>query len=607
MNATHFAIRTCTRLILSWWMLSAGLALSFNDARAAGQSYRYDNVERVVAIGDVHGGFPEMVGVLQGAKVIDNQLRWIGGKTHLVSTGDLLSRGDQERQVVELLMRLQTEASNSGGAVHVLLGNHEIMSLTGDLRYVSPGGFAAFTNTPATTNENSLLPAGFSERQQAFAPNGKLGQWLLQRPLMIRINDDLFVHGGLSSALKGMSLKEINENSLRDVRAFAENWHLLMGMGAIKSGDDFDLILNTARTLAKDSTDKARQLAAQALLQATKGLPFQSNGPAWYRGSSLCHPYFEQPELESILAGLGVRRLIIGHTPTTSFRISSRMEGKVLRMDTGMNRAIYHGNPAALIIEGNQATAHYLEGGGSPIKIESHREWNRPYGMSDAEIEDFLFTASITKTEELGTGITKPRRLTLEKNGRKMRAVFKFFDSDPWIERHAWSPKYNLADRYQYEMAAYKIDRLLGLELVPVAVLRKVDGTEGLVQYWVEKSVSDTDRVNKKMSYDGDCDQTQQRNLMAVFDILIQNVDRNSGNLLYDPDWQIWLIDHTRAFGALRGPPKELRYSVFVVNQPMAEALKTINEPNLLPLKKYLNQKQIQALILRARDLRDRR
>ena len=283
------------------------------------------------------------------------------------------------------------------------------------------------------------------------------------------------------------------------------------------------------------------------------------------------------------------------------------MDGKVLRIDTGMNRAIYHGNPAALILEEKLTTAHYLVEGSQPIKIESHREWSRPYGMSDAEIEDFLLTATITKNEELGTGITRPRRLTLEKNGRRMRAIFKYFDSDPWIERGSWSPKYNNADRYQYEVAAYKIDRLLGLELIPVAVLRRVDGVEGMVQYWVEKSLSDTDRANKQIAYDGECDREKQRNLMAVFDVLIQNLDRNTGNVLLDPDWQIWLIDHTRAFGAVRSLPTELKDTVYVVNAPLAEALKAIDEKNLSSLKKYLNSKQIHALTLRAKDLRDHR
>ncbi len=583
------------------WLLAA---LLLPLAHAAAQPYRFAGVARVVAIGDVHGSYPEFVGVLQGTGLVDAQSRWSGGKTHLVSTGDLLSRGDQARQVVELLMRLQREAAAAGGAVHVLLGNHEVMSLTGDLRYVSPGEFASFADGATATPP---LPRGFQQRMRAFAPDGPIGGWLLQRPVMIVINGDLFVHGGLSAKLAGRTLEDINREAIRDVRAFAESWQALVAAGALQPGDDFDRILAVSKSLATQAADvppSPLQAPAAALVEAVKGLAFQPDGPLWYRGSSLCHPFIEAPTLESVLAGLNARRLVMGHTPTLSLRIQSRLDAQALRIDTGMNKAAYAGRASALVIEGGRTTAfHVGEGMGMP-RVEDPREWTRPDGMSDAQIEAFLAGAPIVAREELSVGVTKPLRLTLEQGGRRIRAVFKSLDTDPGIERKRWERRFDPADRYVYDVAAYKLDRILGLQMVPVAVLRSIDGTEGVLQYWVEDTISETERIQQRREYAGECRYADQHALMNAFDVLIHNVDRNTGNILYDRDWQLWMIDHSRAFGTELELPPELRKQQIVVGPPLAKALEAVTVDNLTSLAPYLNPRQLQALARRAQRLR---
>jgi hypothetical protein len=95
----------------------------------------------------VHGAYPELVRLLRETAVIDESLRWQAGRTHLVSLGDLLDRGDESRKVLDLLMRLQDEAGRAGGAVHVALGNHDVMNIVGDLRYVSVAEYAAFAGS----------------------------------------------------------------------------------------------------------------------------------------------------------------------------------------------------------------------------------------------------------------------------------------------------------------------------------------------------------------------------------------------------------------------------------------------------------------------------
>src|SRR6266542_113549 len=99
----------------------------------------WKGVERIVAVGDVHGDLPQFTAVLRSAEVIDRDGNWSGGKTHLVQAGDLLDRGPDSRKVIELLMKLEKQAREASGEVHCLVGNHETMNLYGDLRYVSAG------------------------------------------------------------------------------------------------------------------------------------------------------------------------------------------------------------------------------------------------------------------------------------------------------------------------------------------------------------------------------------------------------------------------------------------------------------------------------------
>ena len=147
--------------------------------------YQWNDVPRVVAIGDVHGAYAELVSILQAAQVIDAQSRWIGGTTHLVSLGDLLDRGPQSLKAMDLLMRLQEEARSSGGYVHVLLGNHEVMNLTGDLRDVSDGEYEALNRIGGHT--------------RAFSLDGPYGSWLASLPFDNRNNDSILAHGAFSS------------------------------------------------------------------------------------------------------------------------------------------------------------------------------------------------------------------------------------------------------------------------------------------------------------------------------------------------------------------------------------------------------------------------
>ena len=100
--------------------------------------------DAVIAIGDVHGDFDDFVAILQHTGLIDKQNHWAGGKATFVQTGDLIDRGPKPREVMDLMMALEKEAPSSGGRVVSLLGNHEMMNIMGDLRYVTPENYRQF-------------------------------------------------------------------------------------------------------------------------------------------------------------------------------------------------------------------------------------------------------------------------------------------------------------------------------------------------------------------------------------------------------------------------------------------------------------------------------
>ena len=105
---------------------------------------RHPAAERVVALGDVHGDLGAMREALLLGGIIDERDEWIGGETVVVQTGDLLDRGDDEREILDLVEKLEQQASDAGGALLVLHGNHELMNVALDFRYVTDAGFSSF-------------------------------------------------------------------------------------------------------------------------------------------------------------------------------------------------------------------------------------------------------------------------------------------------------------------------------------------------------------------------------------------------------------------------------------------------------------------------------
>jgi hypothetical protein len=587
------------------------LLLAVPAARAE-SDYRFDDVQRVVAVADVHGAYLELVAVLRETAIIDESLHWQAGDTHLVSLGDLVDRGPDSRKVLDLLMRLEQEAREAGGAVHVVLGNHEVMNIAGDLRYVSGPEYAAFAGSDddalreaawrrvldrdpqaERAGFDAAHPAGYFAHRHAFSANGRYGAWLLQKPFVIAINDTAFAHGGLPALVAKLGLDETNRTLHAQLAAYLQSWQALESTLLPARPIGFP---DRPTAVAGLVTDEQ----AQSLIAMQHAEIFTSDGPTWFRGQAMCNPYAEAENLDAALGALGVSRVVVGHTVSPTGRALSRFDGRVILLDAGMLKDVYRGSPAAFVIEDGRSSIAYgdLPGQRLQPEVRARAVGPRPAGLPDDVLESWLAEAEVVSVEELDAGITQPQRVTLRKDGVELRAVFKRLSTDfGSIDR---KQTLDNADRFEYEIAAYRLDRLIGLDMVPVTVPRTIDGRRGILQFWVDDSMNLRTMLERKLQPDGWCDSEPQYNLMNVFDVLIHNTDRTQENALFTRDWALVLIDHSRAFPTYQKRPRLLYQGEFTLPSALAERLATLDREMLQQaLGPWLHRRQIDALLKR--------
>lgn len=344
---------------------------------------------RIVAVGDVHGSYDGLVAILQETGLIDQELRWTGGTTTLVQTGDLLDRGLEVRETMDLLMRLQEEAAAAGGEIIVLLGNHETMNLTGYLRDVNPEVYAEFADkrsdklrrqelrefrvywqahsrgsngqVPPFPNElrqrwMSAHPPGLIEYLDALGPEGQYGAWLRTLPTVASIDGVLFVHGGISPELEGLSVEEINAKVRNEIATYDELRRYMLDEGMVPSTAGLNSLV--AASMRVDPPDPK----LDALSGVDDWFLFAPHGPLWFRGSAEWDESERGEEMHGILDGIGVDEMVNAHTPRASGRIEVRFDGRVFLIDTGMLTSHYGGRPSALVIESGVFTAVYADG-----------------------------------------------------------------------------------------------------------------------------------------------------------------------------------------------------------------------------------------------------
>ena len=576
------------------------------------EALRFSGVNRLVVVGDSHGAYQHLFDVLRQSEVMDEKGRWTGGKTHLVSLGDLLDRGADSRKIMDLLMQLQQEAPVSGGRVHVLVGNHELMNLTGDLRDTTTSEFLSYQDleTPeqreeARTRYEALPPesrgAGFDEKyppgffghRQAFSATGLYGSWLREQPYMIVINDMALVHGGLPDMVAQHGLEGTNLELANMLASYENGWQNLMAMTSAGPELNFDERMQLAENLPEGS--------GVAFVEASSVELFAPDGPVWSREDTLCVPVTVEDTLLAALEKLGVAKVVVGHTVTPDHRIETRMDGKVVMVDTGMLSSVYLGGRAsALLVEDGQMHAYYLgEQGRFEVKEQARRIGQRPSDLTDDELEVFLATAEILSIEEVGEGVTKPRKVYLEKDGIHLQGVFKDVN---FKEQRRGRGSISIGDLWRYEVAAYKVDRLLGLGLVPATVEREIGGVTGSLQFWVEGLISYKDVVEQDIATGNWCPMRPQFELLQVFDGLIYNQDRTQQNLtLLQDNWTVVLIDHSRSFESdWKFPPAVDKSDYLVVRPAVARRLATLTQENVqAAVGDYLKPRQVKALVKR--------
>ena len=180
--------------------------------------------------------------------------------------------------------------------------------------------------------------------------------------------------------------------------------------------------------------------------------------------------------------------------------------------------------------------------------------WTDPDGKplpfrSEDELLEFLRTADVKSEKHLSGGVTFPTKLLLEKDGIRADAIFRDVNEEKSAPTFGGGRNdLYFRDSYIFEPPAYELSRLLGLDNVPPATLRRLHTQNGSVQIWVENAMTELTRIKDKIKPPDELRWNKQLQVMNVFDALVYNTDRNRGNILITPDWKLWMIDHTRAF-----------------------------------------------------------
>ena len=246
----------------------------------------YKDVEKIAALSDIHGQYNLFLNILKNNKIINKSLNWSFGKGHLVIVGDVFDRGDKVTEILWFIYNLEKQAKKNGGRVHYLLGNHEYMVIHNDLRYINK----------KYELSSELLETNYAE---LFGNQTLLGKWLRSKSTIIKINDNLFVHGGIS-------------------------------LEFITQGYD----LEKTNKLMRKSLDRDKE--------EMKSGPFYkkyygSSGPIWYRG--YFYDDLSDSTISSILGKINANHIVVGHN--SQEQVLQLYDKKIFAVDSSIKKGVY--------------------------------------------------------------------------------------------------------------------------------------------------------------------------------------------------------------------------------------------------------------------------
>jgi hypothetical protein len=366
---------------------------------------------RIIAIGDIHGSIDGVTSILKVVGLIDDNKKWIGGKTQLLQTGDYMDRGEGTRQVLDLLMALEPQAKEAGGRAFAVLGNHEVMNLVGETRDATRQIFATFGDANSEkrreqawesyaklaeqkkqkgepipsvytqTREAWLTthPVGFAEYKEALSPKGKYGAWLRGKPIVTEVDGNIFMHAGINPAHAPDKIDDLNEKLHAEIKTMDRFIDTLIEQKLATREFTLQEILQVASSeigLANARIEAAKQegkeldrkkinvpmlMDAQEVLKIDSWLSINSDDALWYRGLSTVKDDPNGGPFAALLQKYGAKRFVTGHTPQAGRAITVRFGGRAVLIDTGMLTAVYKGRPSALEIAGDKLTAFYTD------------------------------------------------------------------------------------------------------------------------------------------------------------------------------------------------------------------------------------------------------
>ncbi|WP_431135049.1 metallophosphoesterase [Psychroserpens mesophilus] len=244
-------------------------------------------VEKIAALSDIHGQYDLAIDVLKNNSIIDDDLNWSFGKGHLIIVGDIFDRGPKVTEMLWLIYKLEQQAKQQGGYLHFLLGNHEYMVLHKDLRYVNE----------KYLNVSKLLDLDYDK---LYSNTTILGRWLRSKSTILRLNDHVFVHGGISQDFLS------------------------------KIGFDVEVINETMRVSIDISKSELKSTDFYTNY-------YGSTGPIWYRG--YFNDHLEHEDIDEVLSKTDSEHIIVGHC---SFDEVIRVfEGKIFGVDSSIKKGEY--------------------------------------------------------------------------------------------------------------------------------------------------------------------------------------------------------------------------------------------------------------------------